>query len=226
MSLINEALKKAQPERSGTPPPVPPKHLEMPQVPPSEPPKRKRNYLWGFLMAVVIVALFSALVTTFLVYQILGDEDGTTAPAETAAVEPTETAPAQVWEKLPDEEATSTAVAEVETTAVSLPTGDSRIADEVEELPASEAVATVEESPPAPPAKPNPAVWARLQELEIRGIMSGGEKVLIFDTSTGKTKSYTPGDVLDGSLALSISSIESDAILFEDYGGIIHTKSF
>ena len=81
-------------------------------------------------------------------------------------------------------------------------------------------------TPAAPPAKPNPAVWARLQELEIRGIMSGGEKVLIFDTSTGKTKSYKPGDILDGSLALSISSIETDAILFEDYGGIIHTKSF
>ena len=84
----------------------------------------------------------------------------------------------------------------------------------------------VQEEIPKPPAKPNPAVWARLQELEIRGIMSGGEKVLVFDTSTGKSKSYEPGDIVDGTLSLKISSIESDAILFEDYGGIIHTKSF
>jgi hypothetical protein len=77
-----------------------------------------------------------------------------------------------------------------------------------------------------PPTPPNPAVWARLQELEIRGIMSGGNKVLIFDLSTGKTKSYQPGDILDGSLALKIASIDPSAILFEDYAGSIHTKSF
>ncbi|MEX0325454.1 MAG: hypothetical protein AB3N33_05135 [Puniceicoccaceae bacterium] len=226
MSLINEALKKAQPERSGTPPPLPPKHLEAPNVPSPQPPRRKRSYLWGFLMAVVIVALFSALVTTFLVYQILGDEDGETAQATPAEVESTEASPAQVWEKLPEEAATTVASEEAagpEQVALAAdPLPEDAVEDDIPPGP----VAAVEETPVAPPAKPNPAVWARLQELEIRGIMSGGEKVLIFDTSTGKTKSYKPGDVLDGSLALSISSIEIDAILFEDYGGIIHTKSF
>jgi cytoskeletal protein RodZ len=227
MSLINEALKKAQPERPVAPntPPPPPSQGEHYQTPR----KKKRGYLWGFLMAVLLVGLFSAIVSTFLVYQILGDETGETAskesPAETSA--PVEAG--TVWEKLPEEPASEPVVASVsaDATEPAITTPVAAVETVEPAKPVEPVAAAVEQTvTAAPPAKPNPAVWARLQELEIRGIMSGGNKVLIFDLSTGKTKSYKPGDILDGSLALTISSIESGEILFEDYGGTIHTKSF
>ena len=101
MSLINEALKKAQPERPDTP--HHPKHLETPPMKHQPPPKRKRSYLWGFLLAVLIVALVSALLSTFLVYQILGDEDKPVANSESSEVESSPPSADQVWEKLPDE---------------------------------------------------------------------------------------------------------------------------
>ena len=107
MSLINEALKKAQPERPGTPPPSPqPHHLELP---PQKPPKRKRSYLWGFLLAVIIVGLFSTMVTAFLVYQILGVEEGESTKAASAEVESSEEPAGQVWEKLPEAESATAA---------------------------------------------------------------------------------------------------------------------
>lgn len=226
MSLINEALKKAQPERPTAP--------NTPQPPPQQgehyqpPRKRKRGYLWGFLMAVLIVGIFSAVVTTFLVYQILGENEGDPATVQTATESEATPGPETVWEKLPE----AATEAPAEDTAIAGETGlaaaASGIADEVKPVASSEHVPEpVEEAvTQAPPARPSPAVWARLQELEIRGIMSGGNKVLIFDQSTGKTKSYEPGEIVDGSLALSVRSIESGEILFEDYGGSIHTKSF
>ena len=99
-------------------------------------------------------------------------------------------------------------------------------------------VATVTE-PPAPPVKPepvveapvqstppNPAVRSRLQELEIRGIMSGGTRVLIFDTTNSRSKAYRPGEIVEGPLALKISAISQNIIEFEDYAGSKYTKSF
>lgn len=223
MSLINDALKKAQPKRLGSNPS--PALAQMPEVPHHEPPKRKRRYLWGFLMAVIIVGLFSALVTAFLVHMILGDQAGTTAATtqQTPVTPETE----QVWEKLPAEAeasnpATQDQPAMVAASEAATPENPAQPAQAAQEQPEPEGVKPVLK----PTSKPNPAVWARLQELEIRGIMSGGNKVLIFDLSTGKTKSYEPGDILDGSLALTIASIETDEILFEDYGGSIHSKSF
>ena len=175
--------------------------------------KKKKNYLWGFLLAVIVVGLFSAAVTSFLVYQILGDEEETKAGSKENVVAEEAAETKQEWKKM----------ASVETPAAEEPAVASPPEAEV-----AAPVAEVAEITPAapPPSPPNPAVRARLQELEIRGIMGGGNKVLIFDQSTGKTKSYTPGEILDGSLALKIAAIESGSILFEDYGGATYTKSF
>ena len=96
MSLINDALKKAQPQRSTDDRLVP----EQTEATHYKPQKKKKNYLWGFLLAVIIVGLFSAAVTSFLVYQILGDEKGAEAgpPKNVVAEEGTETG--QKWKKM------------------------------------------------------------------------------------------------------------------------------
>jgi cytoskeletal protein RodZ len=231
MSLINEALKKAQPERPSDKSNK--AHITAPPLPHQKPPKRKKNYLWGFLMAIIIVGLFSAAVSSFLVYQILGEEEGTQTTSTESQPEEASPESDQAWEKMAVNEKAKPLASEADgSTAGSIPEpSESGQASTATQEPDAGAVAPARLSAAeilanAPPSRPNPAVWARLQELEIRGIMSDGNKVLIFDTSTGKTKSYKPGEILDGSLALKVASIDSTIILFEDYDGSIHTKSF
>ena len=72
----------------------------------------------------------------------------------------------------------------------------------------------------------DPLVWNRLEELEIRGIMSGGAKVLIFDSRTNKARAYKPGDLVDGALSLKVSSISNAAINFVNDDGSIFPKPF
>ena len=236
MSLINEALKKAQPER-----PTAGSHIPKASGPAGiyqHPPRKKRSYLWGFLMAIVIVGLFSAGVSTLLVWQILGDDENKTAQESSANPETIagsiNSGQEPEWEKLPDNaQGTETTGLKQDLSESVLPVSAAvSSSDETSAEVQAVSQAMRNESQPVveastlPPTRPDAAVWARLQELEIRGIMSGGNKVLIHDLSTGKTKSYKPGDILDGSLALKIATIDLNAILFEDYGGSIHTKPF
>lgn len=100
-------------------------------------------------------------------------------------------------------------------------TGKSEKTDQAEPSPPPHDVGS--EGRPLPP---NPDVIARLQELEIRGIMSGGSKVLIFDSATGKTRAYRAGESLSGSMGLEVVEITPSTIQFKDYEGRLHTKSF
>ncbi|MGC9451782.1 MAG: hypothetical protein ACP5I4_10075 [Oceanipulchritudo sp.] len=237
MSLINEALKKAQTQRPFTRPVEDQDDPSPPSPQAAQHPPRRRGYLWGFIIALVFVGLLSSGTATFLVWQILGTNgegaaaspSSDTAVPETAASPP---APAEPSEATPLEP--STAVASVAPSAEAEPAagpvqdvvGKSAAGDEPRLPGPPVAARPAVETPRASPLPPNPAVWARMEELEIRGIMSGGNKVLIHDTSNGKTKAYEPGDLLDGSLGLKIASISPNTIVFEDYGGVPHTKSF
>jgi len=263
MSLINEALKKAQTERPTTAPVQP--ETGAPGLPnQNQRPPKKRRYLWGFLLSVIVVALFTTTISTFLIFQILGEEENkekTNAErrlevteqnvAELVTVVETATPDNSLQMPLPDEVATPVAqtppatarelqpepTIDVIAPATSEPpvattppvnlVQDSTTAATAKAQQDSKPVqSTVQTPPPVDPAKPNPAIWARLETLEVRGIMSGGTKVLIFDTSAGKTKTFRPGDMVDGTLGLKIASITSSAIIFEDYGGFKYNKSF
>jgi len=250
MSLINEALKKAQqdrPEMSPAPPPGDP--MPPPRPPQHQEKKKHRGFLWGFLLALVIVGAVSSLLAAFLVLQLLDPKspEPEPEPGSTPVVQ-TESAP------LPEaREASTIQEAEVLIEESSIPVPDeakemeppSEAAPLVEDLQASPEITAdapiasipeaeaVENQPivkeiPAPPEPrlPNPDVIARLREVEIRGIMSGATKVLIHDISTGKTRGYTVGESMQGPLGLSIFKISNNSIQFKDYAGHIHTKSF
>ena len=234
MSLINEALKKAQTERQTSAAGDAAIDLTQATPPVHHQPPRRRGYLWGFILALLLVGLFSSILATFFVWQILGPDEKP-APA------------AQIVQAAPETQAPPTVAmnpAPAIQAPVSTPEATAPLA--VEEVPAPEPVAVVEQTavamppePPAPAAQPEPvaavpgkasppdaAVRTRLQELEIRGIMSGGTRVLIFDTSTNRAKAYRPGEIVEGPLALTISAISQSIIEFEDYAGSKYTKSF
>jgi hypothetical protein len=242
MSLINEALKKAQSERPSSVHNHPAMQ-GMPMEPQQKPPKKKR-YLFGFIMSVLVFALLSTMVTTYLVFQILGEDKGSdsngTQVAEVSTVQELETTPAQpvvpqkeevVPEAIAEEPVPVLAETEVQEESVPAPL----TTPEAKPVPVSEPPVVSAPAPPPVVEKPapqvallgsDPLVWNRLEELEIRGIMSGGAKVLIFDSRTNKARAYKPGDLVDGALSLKVSSISNAAINFVNDDGSIFPKPF
>lgn len=261
MSLINEALKKVQNQQGGTGPTTPPGPPDMPHAPNSRQPEKgkHRSFIWGFVVAVLVVGLVTTLLTTFFVWQILGTEEPV-QPSEPVLVEEaaaeSEAAPpigAADEEPLPSPSKTAetsapeqASIAEIapapELTPVPVAEADAPAALETAPEPTPVApvetaaeVATVQEETPSPtsvsgqpdsPKPPDPAVMTRLQQVQIRGIMSGGIKVLIHDAFTGQTRAYRAGEALEGTMGLVVVEITPNTIQFKDYAGSIHTKSF
>lgn len=242
MSLINEALKKAQGERGDTPSastsdPLP-DHLGTNYTPKP----RKRNHIWGFIIAVLVITLIGTIASVILLKQFMPTEEAPEITAAPAKTQPGTTPAAPAPEAIPPAAPT---VAEVEPpTPVS--TVEVPVIIQTIEAPAprtaAETATPIAEPDPLDPflqeetpktTKPitsssgaNPAVWNRLQNLEIRGVMSGGEKVLIQDLRSGRTKRFGPGDMVDGTLGLRITTITLSEIVFTDYDGSQYTKSF
>ena len=249
MSLINDALKKAQAQRpsSTTHHPVMqggPDHI------PAKPP-RKRRYLFGFVVAVLVVGLFSTLISTYLVYQILGKdapEKGSVAGNSPVSevLPPAESAPAPVKaEASSTPQAEQAMVAETQETFAATAAGapepsQAEVTPPPTPVPTPEPVVT--QPAPLPPPAPAPVqvaaapgpeafpeVWNRLQDFEIRGVMSGGgktPKVLIYDLKTQKSRSYRPGDLIDGALSIKVAVISEGTIDFENHAGARFSKAF
>lgn len=180
-----------------------------------------------------MVALLSTVVSTYLVYQILGEDEkvATTEGLETTPPQPVvpekeEFVPEPIAEEPEPETLAKTKIQE-ETVPEPIPTPEPKLVPEPEPPVVSAPPPVVEEPAPqvALPGN-NPLVWNRLQELEIRGIMSGGAKVLIFDTRTNKARAYKPGDLVDGALSLKVSSISNSIINFVTDDGSIFPKPF
>lgn len=258
MSLINEALKKAQSQsRTSDGAAANPPGSSPPQQPhPEQPARPRRSFLWGFLMAILVVGTVTTLLTTFFVRQILGPtkpdesepdlaqasvESPSPDPAVIAAPPPPPTqsvpatqpvpalpqippsAPAASRADPPPDSAISPAAGEpAPEPAVTLDTAEKPVASD----PEPEAAPALPDGTPPAPKPPDPAIMARLMEIEIRGMMSGGTKVLVHDKASGKIKAYEAGDTLEGPMGLVVEKIHPDSIQFRDYAGSLHTKSF
>lgn len=196
MSLINDALKKAQQQTQQRLPPGGTQQMEAVSHPKPRG-SSLRRYLRGFILSVLIVGILSTALSYYFISQLL-EEDQAPGPSQTQhppEPEPVESPPLVEEVPAPPEPI-------------------------VESMPEPE-------PPPEAPQPPDPAVAARLLELEIRGVMSGSTtKVLLQDAYTGKTRSYAEGDTLEGPLGLKIETIEPDAVIFTDYGGRAYTKGF
>jgi len=221
MSLINEALKKAQSPRPAGSGPSPGSSgaAESGKVP-VPPPRNRLRYLWGFLLSVLIVGIISTAFTSFFIWQLLEEEDK----------EPNQL-PARESSKLPVPATPVVETGSPEKPAADLPEEPSPATPpEASPEPQSSRLATppttAPAEPSAPPPPPDPAVISRLLELEIRGVMSGGTRILLHDQTTDRTKAYMKGETLEGSFGLTIESISKTSIEFKDHAGNIHTKSF
>ncbi len=224
MSLINEALKKTQGPRSTGPDHEEP-HAAAAGKAQAPPPRGRLRYLWGFLLSVLVVGILSTIFTSFFIWKLLEEEEQgepPPPPPESAAIPATaEPMPETGLSEEPTDDLADEAFPPVSETASheETPPESSSSGSTTEQIPTGEA-----SSPPPP--EPDPVSVSRLLELEIRGVMSGGTRVLLHDQATDRTKVYLQGETLEGPLGLKIETISGNTIEFKDHAGQIHTKSF
>ncbi len=245
MSLINDALKKAQkertPDKGATPPPPPPR---TPAVPPGisrgGKPRKNNTVVYVVCGAVVLVAL-SVAATVYLLRDQPAAPVVASAPAPTPAKAPTATPP-------PIGPAPASQVAASPQAAIPAP------AETVAptKAPASNPVAAVNPHPdpepivfaPRPPdggatpaaeapatepatnsrgieiPKPNPRVRTIIERFRITGIRLSAKKVIINE------RLFAEGDVVEPAIDLRLTKIEKDLLTFVDSTGLVYYKRF
>lgn len=210
MSLINEALKKAQRQRSDTPPGM------MPTTGGFEPrgnqPRRTQSLILLIAGAAVLV-VFSVVITVYLVNR-------TPAPVTAAPViAATPTPPANLDAPSP--------VIVAPLITIPTPTEAAPVIEPapVEDAAPEETVAAAPIAiPPITPAARQPELHIQLfvDAIRVMGIRSsGGEsKVLMND------RVYRVNDIVDRTLALKLVKVDPEMLTFADPNGMIYTKSF
>jgi hypothetical protein len=220
MSLINEALKKAQQSAPSPQHPVmaSPSPAQVEPAPAASPPRK--SFIWGFIAALLLVGIVTTLMTAFIVSQFLGDSD------KESSVKSEDSNPTTL---------AAEGLAPGSQPLVEQPLiGNSRTdMDEAGNAGTASATApvlakTVQSEPEEVPTEPQPMqeVYSRLNEFQIRGVMSGGTKVLIYDRGSETTRAYVPQDTLPGPYPVTLIRINSNSITFADHAGAQYTKSF
>jgi hypothetical protein len=232
MSLINDALKKAERERG---------ERSVPQTaspePVAKPPRarRKQRYLRGFLLSLLIVGTLTTISTTYLVNQLLEDTPNSTSLVDdlrnllSDAVDPIPEKSSPSEPASPAESANVSGAQAANEIAPTLPTtepetplaskdtsGEASTSSKArsELLQSTEPIADSPSQTPSGPDSDTPVSAApenlvvvqdqqadfadSLRTLEIRGIMQSSGRVLIFDASDGRTRTYSVGDTITG----------------------------
>ncbi|MBW7895314.1 MAG: hypothetical protein H3C27_09395 [Opitutaceae bacterium] len=211
MSLINEALKKVQRQRTAVEPAPP---LPGGNGGPA-PRKRGRALPTQTLLLIVAGAAVLIVVSVVLTIFLVRSEPGTTEP----------TAPVTAKADAPADAPAATAPAPVITLPkIEVPV----ITPEPEPVVAAPEPAV--ETKPAPEAKtvgPTPPVYdervyAFIDRLQVMGIRSSGSdsKVLMND------RVYRVNDIVERSLGLKLMEVTSDSLIFIDPSGATYTKNF
>lgn len=221
MSLINDALKKAQRQRT----------MADPSADAGTAPAAGRPGKRGRVMPAQTLLLLAVGAATLIVLTIVGTvwlvHSDAPAPATrpapaTVAVAPA-TVPADVASpviKLPDLAASPTA-----TPAPAAESTPEMVAAPVAPAPTVAAATPTPTPPPAPVERapvPSEQVYAYLDKLQVMGIRSSGtdSKVLMND------RVFRVNDIVDRGLDLRLVKVESDTLTFRDGHGVTYTKKF
>ncbi|MCD8483651.1 MAG: hypothetical protein LR015_13950, partial [Verrucomicrobia bacterium] len=67
-----------------------------------------------------------------------------------------------------------------------------------------------------------------IDQIEVRGLMGDGRKVLLFFRDTGRTQAFDVGSVINNEWQIRISGVADNPrrVVFEDNAGAIYTKQF
>jgi len=236
MSLINDALKKAQRQRT----PDALTRPSAPEVPPATPPPAQ-PYVYvrparsggPDPMLIKLGAIVGGVVIVGLVVALLWRSGGGDEPAK----QPPATAVAAPAQKSPE----PAAPANIPTVSASQPGANQAqpqftlrpepqpVATQPAVTPVVAPVATTTQNPgPEPPrvatAKPDPRALTAIDGFKVLGVRTGAaakdNKVLMND------RVYRLGDYVVPELGLKLTGVTPSTLTFEDSNGVIYTKSF
>lgn len=218
MSLINEALKKAQRMRQAEPgsegAPAADDAAHAPRVPKRRPAVQARNVV----IATGCVVLAFAVAGGIAFYYLLPD---TTPPEIVHRAAPKAATPAPVeadLENVPTVTVPTSLASPEEAPSDSAPaaTPDATAA------PASQPAETTPPPPPEPQPVENPRVYEFLDTLRVAGIRASATdpKVLMNE------RVFRLNDIVDRSLGLRITGISPDGLTFTDETGFEYRKNF
>jgi hypothetical protein len=229
MSLINEALKKAQKQRTGENPSL----SGLPGVG-GEPAARiaRRAKPVGFNSLLIQIGIGAGAVAVLVVAGIFLARMLTSQPAVPASAKPAIVATAETVAKPAEVAAEKPATAKgassfvLPVAAAPAPAPLTPAPAVVESKPAVSAPAVA--PPPAAPPKPAPAAKLEpkaisyIENLRIAGIRASGSdsKVLMND------RVYRIGDTVEHELGLKLTGITSNSLSFEDERGAKYTRNF
>ncbi len=236
MSLINEALKKAQRHRSGDPADLLPESALGPVAKRGQP--RSAQQLLLLAIGGVALVVLSVVITVWLVNRPPAPKTAAqtaSAKAAPATTPPDASAPAPVIvapvitppavaqpppaSPAPVANRPSPATEPVTTASPTIaPT------PAVTQAPPSPAPPTAATSPiePAPPVKTDERVHQFVDNIKVGGIRSSGDdsRVLMND------RVYRVNDIVERSLGVRLTKVESDALTFSDANGALYVKHF
>jgi hypothetical protein len=215
MSLINDALKKAQ-NRHGES--VPPSGLPGPVAIPADPRKGKAPFGKIALVAAGI-ALLSAAVSATVILLIVHKDEPTPTPIPTATPSPRPIFPTAVTTPV-----STTTVASVTTAAPATTPSATPVVTEAPVLSAPVAPAIT--PPPPEPVAPAIKLGARVQSFVDRlrvtsiRISDTGNKAILND------RLFRVNDLVEPSLGLRLTDIQASQLTFTDESGNIYVRHF
>ena len=213
MSLINEALKKAQRQRSEIPSGATPSAGGFEERGPR--PMRTQSVVLLIAGAAVLV-VFSVVITVYLVNRNPGS--AVTPPIATVA---SPAIPSVDLNAPPPVIVAPVIAAPVIAAPIPAAEAGTRVVDVLTPVPAAPAPVEI---PPITPAARQPELHIQLfvDAIRVMGIRSsGGEsKVLMND------RVYRVNDIVDRTLVLKLVKVEPELLTFTDPNGVVYTKSF
>lgn len=219
MSLINDALKKAQRQRGDSNPPSPsaPSAAPMPGPLSAAPSRRATPASRPQLLLLgvgTLLGLALALGAVFLLRQPEPPASATPPAAASVAPEPARTAAAEPAASLPVTASSPTPAKAEEAPLLTVST-----------RPSEPAPVLTPAASPATPATPPRASLTMIQTIEafrIAGVRASGpdSKVLMND------RVYRIGDTVDHALGIRISAVTANSITFVDEAGAAYTRNF
>jgi hypothetical protein len=229
MSLINEALKKAQRQRlEGSAPPVP----ETPSAPPADsgPRVAKRSKPTDFRSQMLLLiggglAFICALaVAGFFLLRSNAPEapaaPSVPAPATSAAAAPVVKPPEPITLPATTPAAAPPSTPPAASSAASLPAPSPAV--NAPTAPATALRSGQEPPPPPERPKPTPRMIAIIEALKVAGIRASGaeSKVLMND------RVYRLNDTVEHELNIRLVGVTVNSLTFEDERGATYTRSF
>lgn len=230
MSLINDALKKAQAQQRSAEATREALPSQAPSAQPTyvQPAKQGPGVIAILLMIVVVASLVGGAVALVMIGFGGESADADQAPPPSTITRPDPQLTAADSSQDLDPVRFETLQPETAEEPPPLPEPSPPVAESAPAAEPAPPEADASTSVPAGggPPQPNPEILAYLGNVEVRGIMAKTKRVLLFDGATGRTDSYGEGEYFNLEQQVRVHQISSQGIIFIDHVGVTYIKYF